>query len=76
MIVSYLVYSPQTHQSLCCPLEGGDLGAVTVNPEATFDPVRSVVVQLREKVEEMCDQDLDKINKTGTNTHRSHSHTH
>uniref|UniRef100_A0A671NF17 Tripartite motif containing 25, like n=1 Tax=Sinocyclocheilus anshuiensis TaxID=1608454 RepID=A0A671NF17_9TELE len=47
-------------QSLCCPLEGGELGAVTVNPEATFDPVRSVVVQLREKVEEMCDQELDK----------------
>lgn len=40
-----------------------------MNPEATFDPVRSVVVQLREKVEEMCDQELDKINKTGTNTH-------
>ncbi|KTF89948.1 hypothetical protein cypCar_00039713 [Cyprinus carpio] len=58
------IYFLKTYQSLCCPLEGGDLGAVTANPEATFDPVRSVVVQLREKVEEMCDQELDKINKT------------
>ncbi|RXN23853.1 E3 ubiquitin ISG15 ligase TRIM25-like protein [Labeo rohita] len=47
------IYFLKTYHSLCCPLEGGDLGAVTVNPEATFDPVRSVVVQLREKVEEM-----------------------
>ncbi|XP_042581304.1 E3 ubiquitin-protein ligase TRIM47 isoform X1 [Cyprinus carpio] len=62
------IYFLKTYQSLCCPLEGGDLGAVTANPEATFDPVRSVVVQLREKVEEMCDQELDKINKTVYNT--------
>ncbi|KAK2888813.1 hypothetical protein Q8A67_014188 [Cirrhinus molitorella] len=62
------IYFLKTYQSLCCPLEGGDLGAVTTNPEATFDPVRSVVVQLREKVEEMCDQELDKINKTVYNT--------
>ncbi|CAM4620250.1 unnamed protein product [Leuciscus chuanchicus] len=58
------IYFLKTYQSLCCPLEGGELGAVTANPEATFDPVRSVIVQLREKVEEMCDQELDKINKT------------
>lgn len=64
----FLFSSPQTYQSLCFPLEGGELGAVTANPEATFDPVRSVIVQLREKVEEMCDQELDKINKTGTRT--------
>ncbi|XP_059427702.1 uncharacterized protein trim25l isoform X2 [Carassius carassius] len=62
------IYFLKTYQSLCCPLEGGDLGAVTANPEATFDPVKSVVVQLREKVEEMCDQELDKINKTVYNT--------
>uniref|UniRef100_A0A671K5Z5 Tripartite motif containing 25, like n=1 Tax=Sinocyclocheilus anshuiensis TaxID=1608454 RepID=A0A671K5Z5_9TELE len=62
------IYFLKTYQSLCCPLEGGDLGAVTANPEATFDPVRSVIVQLREKVEELCDQELDKINKTVYNT--------
>ncbi|XP_016095945.1 tripartite motif-containing protein 7-like [Sinocyclocheilus grahami] len=62
------IYFLKTYQSLCCPLEGGDLGAVTANPEATFDPVRSIIVQLREKVEEMCDQELDKINKTVYNT--------
>ncbi|KAG1962211.1 E3 ubiquitin/ISG15 ligase TRIM25 isoform X1 [Pimephales promelas] len=62
------IYFLKTYQSLCSPLEGGELGAVTANPEATFDPVRSVIVQLREKVEEMCDQELDKINKTVFNT--------
>ncbi|XP_048056249.1 E3 ubiquitin/ISG15 ligase TRIM25 isoform X2 [Megalobrama amblycephala] len=62
------IYFLKTYQSLCFPLEGGELGAVTVNPEATFDSVRSVIVQLREKVEEMCDQELDKINKTVFNT--------
>ncbi|XP_067314359.1 E3 ubiquitin/ISG15 ligase TRIM25 [Pseudorasbora parva] len=62
------IYFLKTYQSLNCPLEGGELGAVTANPEATFDRARSVIVQLREKVEEMCDQELDKINKTVFNT--------
>ncbi|XP_051567324.1 E3 ubiquitin/ISG15 ligase TRIM25 isoform X2 [Myxocyprinus asiaticus] len=62
------IYFLKTYQSLCSPLEGGELGPVTVNPEATFDPVRNVILQLREKVEEMCDQELDKINKTVYNT--------
>nr|XP_005172140.1 E3 ubiquitin/ISG15 ligase TRIM25 isoform X1 [Danio rerio] len=58
----------KTYQTLCCPLEAGELGTVTANPEATFDAVRSVIVQFRERVEEMCDQELDKINKTVYNT--------
>ncbi|XP_056606811.1 uncharacterized protein trim25l isoform X1 [Triplophysa dalaica] len=58
------IYFLKTYQSLCSPLEGVELGAITPNPEATFDPVRNIVAQLREKVEEMCDQELDKINKT------------
>ncbi|XP_055069042.2 uncharacterized protein trim25l isoform X1 [Misgurnus anguillicaudatus] len=62
------IYFLKTYQTLCSPLEGGELGAITVNPETTFDPLRNVIVQLKEKVEEMCDQELDKMNKTVHNT--------
>ncbi|KAI4886662.1 hypothetical protein NFI96_012782 [Prochilodus magdalenae] len=53
----------KTYHCLCSP-EVSELGTVTANPEASFDSVRSVVLDLREKVENMCNQELDKINKT------------
>ncbi|XP_072539063.1 E3 ubiquitin/ISG15 ligase TRIM25 [Salminus brasiliensis] len=57
----------KTYQCLCSP-EVSELGSVTVHPDASFDSVRSVVLDLREKVENMCNQELDKINKTVFNT--------
>ncbi|XP_036425653.1 E3 ubiquitin/ISG15 ligase TRIM25 isoform X2 [Colossoma macropomum] len=57
----------KTYHCLSSP-EVSELGSVTVNPDASFDSVRSVVLDLREKVENMCNQELDKINKTVFNT--------
>ncbi|XP_017559148.2 E3 ubiquitin/ISG15 ligase TRIM25 [Pygocentrus nattereri] len=57
----------KTYHCLCSP-EVSELGGVTANVEASFDSVRSVVLDLREKVENMCNQELDKINKTVFNT--------
>ncbi|KAL7826080.1 hypothetical protein SRHO_G00338180 [Serrasalmus rhombeus] len=57
----------KTYHCLCSP-EVSELGSVTTNAEASFDSVRSVVLDLREKVENMCNQELDKINKTVFNT--------
>lgn len=45
-----------------------------MNLDASFDPVRNIILDLREKVESMCNQELDKINKTGQE--QSHVQTH
>ncbi|TRY98717.1 hypothetical protein DNTS_010268 [Danionella cerebrum] len=58
----------KTYQTLCCPLDAGEVGTVCINPEASFDSIRSIMIQFREKVEEMSDQELDKINKMVFNT--------
>lgn len=50
------------------PLEVGDLPPVLVNQEASFEPVREAILELREKVEELCNQELTKINKQGPQT--------
>lgn len=55
----------QTCESMCTPLETGDLPPVVVNPEASFEPVRDVILDLREKVEDLCNQELSKITKQG-----------
>lgn len=47
------------------PLESGDLPTVVVNPEASFEPVRDAILDLREKVEDLCNQELGKITKQG-----------
>lgn len=47
------------------PLEIGDLPTVLVNQEASFEPVREAILELREKVEDLCNQELTKINKQG-----------
>lgn len=48
------------------PLETGDLPAVAVNHEVSFEPIREAVLDLRERVENMCNQELGKITKQGS----------
>lgn len=50
---------------MCAPLESGDLPAVNVNHEASFEPVKDVILGLRERVEDLCNQELSKITKQG-----------
>lgn len=50
---------------MCSPLESGDLPTVVVNPDASFEPVRDVILDLREKIEDMCNHELGKITKQG-----------
>ncbi|XP_047669741.1 tripartite motif-containing protein 16 isoform X2 [Tachysurus fulvidraco] len=57
------IYFLKTYQCLCSP-EFSELGSFTVNLDASFDPVKIVISDLREKVENVCNQELDKINKT------------
>ncbi|KAM9820893.1 E3 ubiquitin/ISG15 ligase TRIM25 [Neosynchiropus ocellatus] len=53
----------QRYESMCGPLECGDLPVVNVNPDASFEPVTSAILDLRERVEDMCNQELGKITK-------------
>lgn len=55
----------QTCEAMSSPLESGDLPTVVVNPEASFEPVRDAILDLREKVEDLCNQELGKITKQG-----------
>lgn len=55
----------QTYESMCTPLESGDLPTVVVNPEASFEPVRDAVLDIRDRVEDLCNQELGKITKQG-----------
>lgn len=50
------------------PLETGDLPPVVVNPEASLEPVRDAILDLRERVEDLCNQELGKITKQGLST--------
>lgn len=50
---------------MCSPLESGDLPTVVVNPEASFEPVREAVLDIRDRVEDLCNQELGKITKQG-----------
>lgn len=47
------------------PLETGDLPAVVVHQEASFLPVQQVILDLRDQVEELFNQELSKIIKQG-----------
>ncbi|KAM9328200.1 E3 ubiquitin/ISG15 ligase TRIM25 [Pholidichthys leucotaenia] len=58
----------QTYESMCSPLELGDLPPVQVNTEASFDPIRDAILNLREKVEDLCNQELAKITKQVNDT--------
>ncbi|KAJ8338518.1 hypothetical protein SKAU_G00374840 [Synaphobranchus kaupii] len=57
----------QNCKSLCSPLEAGELPSVTASPEASFEPVCAVLLDLRNKVEDLCNQDLCQITKTVEN---------
>uniref|UniRef100_G3PM57 Tripartite motif containing 25, like n=1 Tax=Gasterosteus aculeatus TaxID=69293 RepID=G3PM57_GASAC len=48
-------------ESVCSPLESGDLPVVAANLDASFEPVREAVLNLRERVEDLCNQELSKI---------------
>lgn len=50
---------------MCSPLESGDLPPVVVNLEASFEPVRDAILDLRDRVENLCNQELGKITKQG-----------
>nr|XP_046179337.1 uncharacterized protein LOC124010739 [Oncorhynchus gorbuscha] len=58
----------ETCESLCSPFECNDLWCVVANPEATFEPVREAILNLRERVEDMCNVELGKITKTVNDT--------
>uniref|UniRef100_A0A3Q3DY36 Tripartite motif containing 25, like n=1 Tax=Hippocampus comes TaxID=109280 RepID=A0A3Q3DY36_HIPCM len=55
----------EDHIYYLCPLESGDLPAVQVNHDASFEPVRDAILDLRERVEDLCNLELDKITKKG-----------
>ncbi|TNM94245.1 hypothetical protein fugu_002421 [Takifugu bimaculatus] len=58
----------QTCESMNSPLDTGDLPAVTVNLEASFEPIRDTVLDLREQVEDLCNQELGKFTKQVNDT--------
>ncbi|AWO95627.1 putative E3 ubiquitin/ISG15 ligase TRIM25-like [Scophthalmus maximus] len=53
----------KTYESMCSPLESGDLPTVVANQDASFEPVRDAILDLRERVEDLCNQELGKITK-------------
>lgn len=50
---------------MCSPLESGEMPSVHVNPDASFEPVRDYILDLQERVEDLCNQELSKITKQG-----------
>ncbi|XP_017293116.1 tripartite motif-containing protein 16 isoform X2 [Kryptolebias marmoratus] len=62
------IYYLQTCDSMSGTLDCGDLPAVHVNPEATFEPARDAILALRERVEDLCNQELGKITKQVNDT--------
>lgn len=47
------------------PLECGDLPVVQANTGASFEQVQDAILALRERVEDLCNQELSKITKQG-----------
>ncbi|XP_035487238.2 uncharacterized protein trim25l isoform X1 [Scophthalmus maximus] len=58
----------KTYESMCSPLESGDLPTVVANQDASFEPVRDAILDLRERVEDLCNQELGKITKQVNDT--------
>ncbi|XP_058872751.1 tripartite motif-containing protein 16-like protein [Acipenser ruthenus] len=54
----------QNFQSLCAPLEAGDLPSVTVNTDISFGAVRKAVSELKDHIEDFFTGELVKITKT------------
>ncbi|XP_061539216.1 E3 ubiquitin/ISG15 ligase TRIM25 [Phycodurus eques] len=57
------IYYLQMYETLSSPLELGDLPTVQVNHDASFEPVRDAILDLREQVEDLCNMELGKITK-------------
>ncbi|KAF7664156.1 hypothetical protein LDENG_00187270 [Lucifuga dentata] len=62
------IYYLEMYESMCTPLESGDLPPVLVNLEASFEPVSDAILDLRERVEGLCNQELNKITKQVNDT--------
>ncbi|XP_030209480.1 uncharacterized protein trim25l [Gadus morhua] len=58
----------QTCEELASPLELEELPGVLVNLEASFDPAREAILDLREHVEDLCNAELGKITKKVNDT--------
>uniref|UniRef100_W5MXQ8 Tripartite motif containing 25, like n=1 Tax=Lepisosteus oculatus TaxID=7918 RepID=W5MXQ8_LEPOC len=56
----------ETYPSYCESPEAGDLLSVTAHPEASFEPVGTAVIELRERLEDICTGELGKISKTAS----------
>ncbi|MGH0173765.1 UNVERIFIED_CONTAM: hypothetical protein FKN15_066289 [Acipenser sinensis] len=54
----------QNFQSLCAPLEAGDLPSVTVNTDIYFGAVRKAVSELKDHIEDFCKGELVNITTT------------
>ncbi|KAM3850724.1 E3 ubiquitin/ISG15 ligase TRIM25 [Diretmus argenteus] len=57
----------QTCESMCSPL-AGELPSVQVHQDATFEPIRDAILDLRERVEDLCNQELGKLTKQVNDT--------
>ncbi|XP_042369346.1 uncharacterized protein trim25l [Plectropomus leopardus] len=58
----------EMYESMCSPLECGELPTVVVNSEASFEPARDAILDLRDRVEDLCNQELGKITKQVNDT--------
>ncbi|XP_064190380.1 tripartite motif-containing protein 16-like isoform X19 [Anguilla rostrata] len=63
------VHFLQSCQSLCAPPGPGDLPSITVSPLVSFEPVRKSVSELKERLEDVCNEELVKIPQTVGKVH-------
>ncbi|KAJ8278217.1 hypothetical protein GJAV_G00085190, partial [Gymnothorax javanicus] len=54
----------QSCQSLCVPPGPGDLPSITVSPHNTFEAVRKSVSETRERLESICQEEIDKVSES------------
>ncbi|KAJ8003960.1 hypothetical protein DPEC_G00153830 [Dallia pectoralis] len=58
----------EVFESLSGPSDMSDLPCVVANPEVTFEPVSEAIMDLQERVEELCNAQLGQITKTVNDT--------
>ncbi|XP_062384083.1 E3 ubiquitin/ISG15 ligase TRIM25 isoform X3 [Sardina pilchardus] len=58
------IYFLQKCDALVSPVEESDLGSVSVNPDVTFDWVKGIIRDLRDRVEVMCNVELNNVNQS------------
>ncbi|XP_056157104.1 tripartite motif-containing protein 16-like [Lampris incognitus] len=58
----------QTCEDICSPLETEDLPRVQTIQQASYEPVRDAILDLRERIEDICNQELGKITKQVNDT--------